>query len=84
MNNNLTKILGNGIRNSLLSCEKLSFSTEDLKNDYAISFIFSALVKITNKYIKNRKVDNLNMIEQLLVELFEGKYLSIYSEESNY
>lgn len=84
MNNNLTEVLENGIRNSLLSCEKLSFSTEDLKNDYAISFISSALVKITNKYIKNRKVDNLNMIEQLLVELFEGKYLSIYSEESNY
>ena len=84
VNNNLTEILGNGIRNSLLSCEKLSFSTENLKNDYAISFISGALVEITNKYIKNGKVDDLNVIEQLLVELFEGKYLSAYSEKSNY
>ncbi len=84
VNNNLTEILGNGIKNSLLSCEKLSFSTEDLKNDYAISFISGALIEITNKYIKNGKVDDLDMIEQLLVELFEGKYLSAYSEKSNY
>lgn len=76
VNNNLTEILSNGIKKSLLNCEKLLLSKEDLKNDYAIAFISGALVEITKKYIKNGKNDDLDIVEKLLVSLFEGRYLN--------
>lgn len=75
VDNNLTEILNNGLKKALLSCEKILLTNENLKNEYAIAFICGALVEITKKYIKNGQIDDLNTIEDLLIELFEGKYL---------
>lgn len=75
INNNLTEILSNGIKESLMSCDKLPISCNDLKNDYAIAFISGALVEIISTYIKKGKMDDLYMVENLLVSLFEGRYL---------
>lgn len=76
VNNNLTVILNTGIKEFLSTCPKLLPPNEDLKNDYAISFISGALIEITTMYIKNGKTDNLAIIETLLISLFEGRYLN--------
>lgn len=77
VNNNLTEIFNNGLKESLLCYDKLFFSNENLKNEYAIAFVSGALVEITSKYIKDGETADLNKIEELLISLFEGKYFSL-------
>ena len=75
INNNLIEILSSGIKESLMNCEKLPISNNDIKNDYAIAFISGSLVEIISTYIKKGKIDNLDILEEVLVSLFEGRYL---------
>lgn len=73
VNNNLTEILGSGISESLNACDKFLVGIDKKKKEYILAFISGALVEMTNKYIKDDQKDDLKMIENLLVELFEGK-----------
>ncbi|MGL5616795.1 MAG: TetR/AcrR family transcriptional regulator, partial [Sarcina sp.] len=72
VHNNLLEILNKGLQESLFTCEVLAIDKDNLKNQYAIAFVSGALVEIANKYITNGSTDDLKVIEELLIDLFQG------------